>query len=362
VTGTDDLPEWALVCALASLRESTRLRLGLLLAEGPREAWARQVREHGADRDLPARCHETCVRHGISVLVRGTSGFPRLLERDPAPPSVLFVRGDIGVLGGRRAAVVGTRNATRAGRHFARTLGRRLAESGVNVVSGLARGIDGEAHAGALEASVAAVGMHPGTSGRGRPVGIVASGLEVVYPREHRDLWESVAATGVLISEAPPGAPPEPYRFPQRNRIIAALSEVLVVVESAARGGSMLTVREAMQRGIDVMAVPGAPGVRTAEGTNALLRDGCAPVTHVDDVVVALGLTTVGPAGDRRRQPVGRAALVLGAMGHEPVTVEQLARRTALPALDVAVALGQLRELGWAESTAEWWEALVSHA
>lgn len=347
---SDSLPDWAYVCALASLRESTRLRLAALLASDPRETWESLAHERQLDRDLPRICHEVCAEHGITVIKRGAEHYPKILAVDPAPPSVLFVRGDISLLSGRRAAVIGTRNATRAGRHFARTLGRGLGECGVNVVSGLARGIDGEAHWGALDADGAP------------PVGVVASGLDVVYPREHRRLWDAVAEAGVLMSEAPPGAPPEPYRFPQRNRIVAALSEVVVVVESASRGGSMLTVREAIQRGIDVMAVPGAPGVRTAEGTNDLLRDGCAPVTDLDDVLVALGLATTGGVGDRRRTPQGVAASVLRAMGREPVTIEEIAGRTSLPALEVAVALGQLRETGWAESTAEWWEALVSHA
>lgn len=350
MSSTNDLPDWAFVAAIASLRDSTRLRLAALLASDPRETWASLVRERGLDEDLPRGCHEVCVEHGITVVARGDGSYPSLLADDPAPPSVLFVRGDLSALEGRRVAVIGTRNATRAGRHFARTLGRDLGAAGVSVVSGLARGIDGEAHTGAIDAAGAP------------PVGVVASGLDVVYPREHARLWDEVAAAGVLLSEAPPGAPPEPYRFPQRNRIVAALAEVVVVVESASRGGSMLTVREAMQRGVDVMAVPGAPGVRTAEGANNLLRDGCAPVTDVDDVLVALGLATTGASGDRRRTPHGAAASVLAAMGNEPVTIEEIARRTSMPVLDVAVALGQLRELGWVESTAEWWEALVSPA
>src|SRR5262249_15322114 len=155
-------------------------------------------------------------------------------------------RGSLAALDRPRVGLVGTRRCTPTGKSVARQLGRELAACGVAVVSGLAIGIDGCAHQGALAARAAP------------PVGVVGSRLDVVYPKSHRRLWDDVAAAGVLLSEAPLGAPPEPWRFPARNRILAALSDVVVVVESHAAGGSMHTVRAAVDRGIPVMAVPGS--------------------------------------------------------------------------------------------------------
>ncbi len=152
------------------------------------------------------------------------------------------------------------------------------------MVSGLARGIDGAAHRGALAAGESA--------GVGRPVAVVGNGADVPYPKQNAELWSAVCTRGVLMSEWPPGTPPEAFRFPMRNRILAALCEVLVVVESRERGGSLLTVREALDRSVEVMAVPGSPRNRAAAGTNGLLRDGAAPVTSADDVLASLGLDT----------------------------------------------------------------------
>lgn len=307
-----------------------------------RRAWA------GAPADAPENAERTCESAGIQVLVLGDPRYPAALAHDRAAPAVLFARGNPSVLGRRRAAVIGTRNATRSGRWFARRLGEGLARAGVSVVSGLARGIDGEAHAGALESDGAP------------PIGVVASGLDVVYPRENAWLWDAVADSGVLLGESPPGTAPEAHRFPLRNRIIAALAEVLVVVESAATGGSMTTVEQAALRGVDVMAVPGAPHARTSAGTNALLRDGCAPATCLDDVLCALGLAgSASPAPDRRVPPTGAAASVLAAVIPGPRTVDAVAEASGLAPLEAAVLLGRLQQAGWVECTGGWWEALA---
>ena len=167
-------------------------------------------------------------------------------------------------------------------------LGSGLAAAGVTVISGLALGIDGAAHRGALAADGAPV------------VGVVGSGLDVVYPRGNRDLWEAVSAAGTLLAEAPLGAEPEGWRFPARNRLLAALADVVVVVESKRAGGSMHTVEEAIRREVTVMAVPGSVRNPAAEGTNLLLSEGCAPACSTDDVLVALELATAGPASGRK--------------------------------------------------------------
>jgi DNA processing protein len=266
---------------------------------------------------------------------------------DPSAPAVLFGKGDPRVLGARRAGIIGTRRCTGAGAHFARRLGTDLALNGIAVVSGLARGIDVQAHRGSLDVG-------------GTPIAVVASGLDTVYPPEHVREWETVANRGVLLSEWPPGTPPDRHRFPLRNRILAALCEVLVVVESRARGGSMITVTEAARRGATVMAVPGAPGAAVSEGTNNLLKDGCAPVTDVDDVLVALGLNTARTQRhvDLRARPTQDEQQVLDVLGNEPRTVDQVVIACGIDAFRAGVLLGALEAKGRASHWNGWWEAL----
>jgi len=184
---------------------------------------------------------------------------PPQLSTEPAFSAELFVRGSLGALNSRRVGIVGTRNVTQAGRATAARFGCELAEAGVVVLSGLARGIDAAAHRGALSCPTAT------------PAAVVGCGLDRPYPKQNSDLWDAIAARGVLISEWPVGTSPDPFWFPLRNRILAALVEVLVVVEKRHRGGSLITVREAADRSIDVMAVPGSVHCGASEGTNNLI-------------------------------------------------------------------------------------------
>jgi DNA processing protein len=307
-------------------------------------------RASAASRD-PATWTDVCRNVGIVAITARDAAFPDLLRVDPQPPAVLFVRGDLDVLGTRRAGIVGTRNATQGGRDTAFGLGRALAEAGVTVVSGLAKGIDGAAHRGALAVA------------DGRPAAVVGNGPDRPYPRIHTELWAAVCARGVLLSEWPPGTPPEPFRFPMRNRILAALSEVLVVVESRERGGSLITAQAALERSIEVLAVPGSPRNRAATGTNHLLRDGAAPVTGVDDVLVALGLDTrrAAAAGfDPRPLPRGVEAAVLAACRDDPRTLDGVVTALALPMADAAMALARLERTGWVRESGGWFEPVVS--
>jgi DNA processing protein len=215
----------------------------------------------------------------------------------------------------------------------------------VGIVSGLALGIDGASHRGVLDAG-------------GHPIGVVGSGLDVVYPSRHRDLWARVSADGLLLSEAPLGARPTAWRFPARNRIIAGLADLVVVVESHAAGGSMHTVREAADRSIQVMAVPGSVRCPSAAGTNQLLADGCAPVRDATDVLVALGLSAASRASvaDQRVQPDPVGERVLAAFDWEPATLEHLAVRTGLELPDLALAVQSLLDTGWIDAAGGWYE------
>ncbi len=327
--------------------------------------------------------------HGCQVLVLGEPGYPDRLADDPAPPAVLFATGDAAALRRPTVAIVGTRNATRPGRDLARQLGEELAAAGASVVSGLALGIDGAAHQGALAAieaaepadaadGVAAVeaGARPevpadgaevaaprggGVVGVGRPVGVIASGLDIAYPRRHAELHGRVAAAGLLLSETALGERPIAWRFPARNRIIAGLADAVVVVESRSSGGSMLTVSEALHRGLPVLAVPGHPTAPASAGTNDLLFDGATVVRSTDDVLGVLGLDPPPrPAADAHHGPplaAGQRA-VLAALGDTPASLPELVARSGRPLEEVAEALVHLearqlvgRSSGWFERT-----------
>lgn len=361
VTVRADLPEWAYAAALAGLPYMAWDRLAALLAgRAPSAAWA-HVGRGGAGPALARSAAAVSVpelvdahrRAGVVVSLHGGEGYPAALAGDHEPAPVLFALGDPAAAAGPRVAVVGTRRCTGYGRDVAAELGRDLARAGVAVVSGLALGVDGAAHRGALGA------------GGAPPVAVVGSGLDVVYPRRHRDLWHQVAAAGLVLSEAPLGGRPEPWRFPARNRLLAALAHVVVVVETHASGGSMHTVRAAEARGVPVLAVPGPVRSPASAGANRLIAEGCAPACDSTDVLVALSLQTAGSppasrpsagAPDHRPPPSAGELPVLDALGWEAATVETLLQRTGLGPAAVTLALARLEEAGRARRTGGWWE------
>jgi DNA processing protein len=302
--------------ALASLPAMTPMRLSRVLANlDPVEAWTvvtqgtnpgdPERRFAAAARVTdPAEVGERYRRAGVQILLPGRGLYPAALEGDPGAPAVLFAHGDPSVLADRRrVAIVGTRSATPYGRQVAADLGRDLASAGVVVVSGLARGIDGAAHAGTLGAA----------DGKGAPpVAAVGTGLDVVYPSSNARLWEQVALRGVVFSESPLGTAPHARVFPARNRIIAALSDVVVVVECHHGGGALYTVEAAARRGIPVAAVPGSVRSRASDGTNGLLVDGCIPVRDATDVLVAISLARSGCVAPA---PAPQAATLVASRG-----------------------------------------------
>jgi len=287
------------------------------------------------------------VRRGTTVVVPGSPGFP-IAEDIPGCPRLLFVEGRRpDVLRAPRVAVVGTRAASVHGLADAWELGAFLGAAGISVVSGLAIGIDGAAHHGALQAAEVA------GAGRAGPVGVVATGLDVVYPRRHRVLFERVRRYGVLVAEQPFGTPPERGRFPVRNRIIAALADVVVVVEATLSGGSRITAERALDYGRPVLAMPGSRRNPAAAGCNALLADGAQPLLDPSDVLVALGLTPGGrrlwgtaPTATKRSPASAAAAAALKALGGEAAHPDQLSSRTGLDPGQVALAVEELVALG----------------
>jgi DNA processing protein len=266
--------------------------------------------------------------------------YPPLLRELPGGPLALFVRGDAGVLALPQVAVVGSRNPTETGRRTAQGLAAALTSAGFLVTSGLATGIDGAAHEGAL-------------AGGGRTIAVLGTGPDQVYPARHRALADRIAAIGALVSEFPPGTRPLPAHFPRRNRIVSGLSLGIVVVEASLRSGSLITARLAADQGREVFAVPGSIHNPLARGCHALIRQGATLVECAGDVVAQLGPLL----GHLAREPASRGrepAVVAGApvgllshLGFDGVSVDELVERSGLPAAEVQSALVLLELGGW---------------
>lgn len=292
----------------------------------------------------PAAEADALARLEVTVLTPASPTWP--FTHDPHPPVVLFARGHLGLLSpAPRAALVGTRRCSAVGRQAAFHLGRGLAEGGATVVSGMASGIDGAAHAGALASSAA----DPAPT-----IAVVGTGLDRIYPAANRRLWGQVAERGLLLSESPLGTKPEPWRFPARNRLIAGLCAVTVVVESHRSGGALLTANEAADRGATVMAVPGAITSSASAGSNQLLADGCPPVCSVGDVLHQLGLEP--PAAGEEVAPPSMATqggdhgplarLILGEAAAGSIHVDHLVTLAGRPVPDVMAELQRLQAEG----------------
>jgi DNA processing protein len=312
---------------------------------------------------------EACGNEGSAVGVTwlGHPDYPERLVNDPDPAGVLFWTGSLQWLKGRCVAIVGTRRATPDGRAVAFAMGRDLAAAGVCVVSGLALGIDAAAHRGSLSVAGA-----PGAAG---PAGIAASGVDTPYPPQHTQLWEHVGRAGVMVSEAPPGWRAERWRFLVRNRIIAGLCDLVVVVESYSKGGSLTTAEMALQRGREVRAVPGPILSAASSGTNQLIYDGAGIVRDAQDVLDALGLIlpvphladacasdlhSRGTRGDERAAKDPSALgedvrAVLDVLGWVPSSLNQIVERSGLGAAAALCALDQLQREGLAAAVGGWW-------
>jgi len=259
--------------------------------------------------------------------LRFTCELSPLLRSIHDPPVGLFVRGaaPVEMLGRPAVAIVGARACSGYGSSVARSLARELAAAGLVVVSGLARGIDGEAHRGALEAG-------------GTTVAVLGCGVDRDYPAAHAELARRVAETGLVVSEYAPGVEPAPWRFPARNRIVAGLCAATIVVEARERSGALITADLALEEGREVFAVPGEITSALSAGTNGLLKLGAAPLTSAVDVLACFGIETV--AHDAAADPL---------LDLLPATADELVRRTGLPAAEVAAALVALELDGRAD-------------
>ena len=309
------------------------LALALFAASADLHATEREARSQRFARFEAAFDADGYVRElherGLRWLACSDPAFPLRLRAIHDPPPGLFLRGtaESELLARTAVAVVGARSCTDYGAHVARRLACELAAAGVVVVSGLARGIDGHAHRGALDA-------------RGETVAVLGCGIERDYPRAHASLAAQIATCGLIVSEYPPGVAPAPWRFPARNRIVAGLAQATVVVEARERSGALITADLALEEGREVLAVPGEITSGLSRGTNALLRLGAVPVTCAEDVLEAIGVEP--PARPSDEPPPGAPQCVLAAIDGGAHTADEIVRTTGLPADEVAAALTEL--------------------
>ncbi|MDP3727346.1 MAG: DNA-processing protein DprA [bacterium] len=293
--------------------------------------------EHAAGRINPDDTMRQLVTAGIALVTTGDPEFPSLLKEITAPPLALYIKGrlreDL-----PRLAVVGTRKATPYGREATQKIIRDLAaDTDIAVVSGLAQGIDAEAHRAALDAGLATIGVLGGGMDRAS-----------FFPPENWNLAEeSISKGGAIISEYPPGAPALPHHFPARNRIIAGLSKGTLVVEAPERSGALITARFALEQGRDVFAVPGQLFSPNAAGTHRLIQDGAKLVTRADDIIEELGLPRRARADEITRALTDEAERTILTLLHEPASVDDLMEQTRLTAPEIISRLSLLELKGF---------------
>lgn len=280
-------------------------------------------------------------RIGGQVLTWETPGYPLLLRQIPDPPPVIFVRGEIIPADEWAVAVIGTRKATVYGREVTHRLSTELARNGVTVVSGLARGIDGLAHKAALEAG-------------GRTIAVLGSGLDHIYPSEHRKLAQQIVERGALVSDYPLGTRPEASNFPPRNRIISGLSLGVIVVEAGIKSGALITVDFAADQGREVFAVPGSILSPGSVGCNRLLRDGAGVVTGAQDVLEALHLDQLSEQLMAREILPENAteAAIFDELSAEPRHLDKISRDADLPVEVVSSTLVMMELKGMVRQVA----------
>lgn len=280
---------------------------------------------------------ERITRLGIQVLTWDDDIYPRRLKEIDQPPPVLYVHGALTLEDEWAVAIVGTRRVTAYGRQVTEDLAASLARSGVTVVSGLARGVDAIAHQAALKAG-------------GRTLAVLGSGVDRVYPPEHERLAAQIAEAGAVISDYPPGTPPEAQNFPPRNRIISGLSMSVVVTEAGEESGALITTQFAAEQGREVFAVPGSILAPQSRGPNRLIRDGARPMLSPQDVLESLNMELVVEHRTARTSlptdPV--EAQLYEALGPEPLHVDELRAQIGLPIEKVTAALTMLELKGLA--------------
>lgn len=278
---------------------------------------------------------------GIKILTWEDAAYPQRLKEIEQPPPVLYIRGDYLPDDLFAVAIVGTRRVTAYGRQITEELASYLASNGITVVSGLARGVDAIAHQGALKTG-------------GRTIGVLGSGVDKIYPPEHRQMADRMMEQGAIVSDYAPGTPPDASNFPPRNRIISGLSLAVVVVEAGETSGALITAEFAAEQGREVFAVPGSILAPQSKGTNKLIQKGALPLLSINDLMQALNLTRMGDhKAARKILPADQTeARLMNILGAEPLHVDEIRNQTELPIEKVSAALalmelkGMVRQVG----------------
>lgn len=303
--------------------------------------------------DDAEREYAAVEKFGAEMIFLGGNDYPDRLSVLPDAPPVLTVLGDKSLLKSPQIAIVGTRNASLNGREIARNMARELALAGYGTVSGMASGIDGAAHFGALQANTP----------RASTTAVLGTGIDIPYPEQNRKLYDEIREKGALVSEYPLHAKPQPSNFPQRNRIISGLSIGLVVIEAALRSGSLITANKALEQGKDVFAVPATPTDDRAKGVNHLIKNGAPLVENASDIIEHLQSAPLFSLSEKafiRSDPPIPPALpsepddtdrnrVLSLLDGAPVEIDLLIRETGLPADAISVLLVELELAGQIE-------------
>ncbi len=281
-------------------------------------------------------------KFGAEIIIWDDPDYPPLLRNIPDAPPVLYVKGQLTAADREwTIAIVGTRKASAYGRQAAETLAEELTRNGITIVSGLARGIDAAAHEAALKAG-------------GRSIGVLACGIDQVYPPEHKRLADRLTEHGALITEMPIGSPPEAGTFPARNRIISGLALGTIVIEAGETSGALITADRALEQGREVFAVPGNIFSKASLGTNRLIKEGATLITSAQDVMEALNLKMIVEHSEARAVIPEDAteAKLLSLISHDPVHVDQIVHDSGLPITQVSSTLammelkGMVRQIG----------------
>lgn len=289
------------------------------------------------------REYAATTAYGGAIICANDPAYPPLLNQLAPPPPVLSMVGDPGLAHRRTVAIVGARQASAAGRKLARDISTAVSSEGVVIVSGLARGIDGEAHAAALT---------------GGTIAVLGGGIDHIYPPQHEPLYHSIAETGLIVSESPFGYRATARDFPRRNRIVTGVSEAVLIIEAAERSGSLISARTALEQDRDVMVIPGSPLDPRYAGANRLLREGAILVRNAEDVLEVLATpptrtlsAPVGPdfgdeTGSDRDIPTWQKDLVQSLLTASPVAIEDIARAAEIAAPRCAAILVELELVG----------------
>jgi len=339
VTGIGPVRLQTLLDSFGNIHSAWKAPPSQLRALGLHENLVRRMMDVRRDVDLD-QLLDNIREQGVHVLTWEDDGYPEPLRDIPQSPPVIYVRGAITGEDTGGVAVVGTRRYTSYGQQVAEEVARYLALQGMTVISGLARGIDGIAHRAALEAG-------------GRTIAVLGSGLDRVYPPEHRKLAAKIAGSGAVVSDYPLGTPPEGQNFPPRNRIISGLSQAIVVVEAGRRSGALITAKYAADQGREVFAVPGNIYAPQSKGANILLKEGAHPLLKMEDILDVLRLTgRVAPQMVQRELPANAAeAEIFQVLDLEPLHVNEVANRVKLPVEEVTSTLAIMEIKGLVRKT-----------